>query len=383
MDVFLPAYLGALAEHMANLTDPALFIKTLLTATQESTEYGRPDHTLAERVTSHLVSALEIKQEDLNTAAEAFYQDVYPDLRSLTAPNPHAVATVEAAFSRGYRVVIATNPLFPATAIWQRLEWAGLPVTQYPFDLITTAENFHFAKPNPIYYAEVLAQMGWPDGPVLMVGNEIENDIFPAHEMELIAFWVTEHGEVKPESEIFAHGSGSLEDFLPWLDEKTPELRAPELHTIPAVLSVLRATPAALATMTDRLRPVDWLTPPDPKEWSATEIICHLRDVEAEVNHPRIRKVLNEENPFIPGQDTDRWAAERAYNRQDGLQALRAFTAARLENLDRLDGLSPIGWERPARHALFGPTNLHELVNIMAAHDRQHLSQMRSVLQTR
>ena len=38
-----------------------------------------------------------------------------------------------------------------------------------------------------------------------------------------------------------------------------------------------------------------------------TEIICHLRDVEREVNLPRIRRVLAEQNPFLVGEVTDVW----------------------------------------------------------------------------
>jgi hypothetical protein len=37
-------------------------------------------------------------------------------------------------------------------------------------------------------------------------------------------------------------------------------------------------------------------------------------------------------------------------------------------------------WRLPARHALFGPTTLTELVSLATDHDLVHLSQLRSAL---
>ena len=62
---------------------------------------------------------------DVEKAIDAFYAEDYPGLRSLTRPRPAAVETVRAAFERGCRVAIATNPLFPRTAIEQRLATLG------------------------------------------------------------------------------------------------------------------------------------------------------------------------------------------------------------------------------------------------------------------
>src|SRR5574341_812870 len=43
-----------------------------------------------------------------------------------------------------------------------------------------------------------------------------------------------------------------------------------------------------------------------------------------------------------------------------------------------LDGLSPADWQRPARHAVFGPTTLQELLAItIIEHDRLHLRQLK------
>jgi hypothetical protein len=118
-----------------------------------------------------------------------------------------------------------------------------------------------------------------------------------------------------------------------------------------------------------------WTRNPAPGEWCLTEILCHLRDVEREVNLPRFRKMLAEQNPFLAGEATDTWVKERKNAEQDGRQALIEFTAARKEVLALLEGLVE-EWSWPARHAIFGPTTLQELVGFVAAHDRAHVQQV-------
>ena len=66
---------------------------------------------------------------------------------------------------------------------------------------------------------------------------------------------------------------------------------------------------------------------------------------------------------------------ERKCAEQDGPQALVEFIAARKEVLALLGGLAD-EWARPARHAIFGPTTLQELVGFMAGHDRAHVQQV-------
>jgi hypothetical protein len=122
-----------------------------------------------------------------------------------------------------------------------------------------------------------------------------------------------------------------------------------------------------------------WARQPNAGEWSLTEILCHLRDVDQDVNLPRLIKVIESSNPFIPGEDTDPWAETRQYSLQNGRQALSLFTVTRMKMVDLLETLAPADWELPARHAIFGPTLLKELVKITAAHDRLHLQQIHSL----
>jgi hypothetical protein len=142
-----------------------------------------------------------------------------------------------------------------------------------------------------------------------------------------------------------------LSDVLPWVDGSSPEPLQTNFTSSNALLAVLRSTPAALATLCNRYS-TELERRPAQGEWSAGEVLCHLRDVDADVNLVRLRKVINERNPFLPGQETDPWADERQYCLQDGLQALADFTQVRLEVLRLLDDLPPgrLGTAGEARH---------------------------------
>jgi hypothetical protein len=313
-----------------------------------------------------------MERESLQETIGKFYDEDFPTLGRLTRARPEAVRLVDWAFEQGYRVVVATNPLFPLKAIEHRLRWAELPPEKYPFALVSSYERFHFTKESVAYFGEVMGQMGWPEDPVIMVGNDIDMDLRPAQQAGFPIFWAKNNDEVP--FEFSSTPQGKLEEFRAWLESVEPQTLQPVYNTPQALLAVLRSTPAALASLTRDLFAPAWTHSPKPDEWSLTEIIGHLRDVDRDVNLPRSRKVLAEANPFMAGEVTDEWVKDRQYGRQDGRASLAEFTTIRKELLALLDGLQA-EWNRPARHAIFGPTSLKELVGFMAEHDRLHVRQ--------
>ncbi|MBO7169991.1 MAG: HAD family hydrolase [Clostridia bacterium] len=109
---------------------------------------------------------------------EAFYREEFPKLKGVCGFDPRAALCVEQARKVAHRVILATNPLFPATATEQRAEWSGCPVSA--FDHYTTFENASFSKPNPEYYKEILAKEGLKAEECLMVGNDVDEDMIAA-----------------------------------------------------------------------------------------------------------------------------------------------------------------------------------------------------------
>lgn len=375
MGVFLPAYLQALGAHLASYAPPEQLVRVLLASTRQMIQNDRPDRSLKEVFDSEFFPALNLRPEDLEEAIRSFYEQVFPTLQGVTRALPQAVAFIERAQQLGWQVAVATNPLFPRTAVLQRLEWAGVPASRCDFRLIASYETFHFAKPNPAYFAEVLGRLGWPEGPVAVIGDDLQNDVIPARRLGLPVFWIASATAVTPANRLAPNARGSLEEALAWIEGCNPAELEADFSRPEAIAAILRATPASLASLCRDLPEGLWSERPKPGEWSLTEILCHLRDVENEVNIPRLKKVLQEYNPFLAGMNTDPWAEERLYICQNGLQALRDFTDCRLETLGLLEGLAPEDWERPLRHSIFGPTKLKELNGIIAGHDRLHIRQ--------
>ncbi|PID85243.1 MAG: hypothetical protein CSA11_01880 [Chloroflexi bacterium] len=124
----------------------------------------------------------------------------------------------------------------------------------------------------------------------------------------------------------------------------------------------------------------NWDWRPAPQEWNLTELCCHLRDVEREVHQLRFQNMIVEENTFISGATPDNWVAERGYRLENGRAALQAFLQLRQETLDLLTGLDDALWQRQGRHAFFGPTSMHELLNLVVDHDEAHWQQVQMLV---
>jgi len=380
IDSFIAAYLNLLGKFLSQQIsiEAEAIIHHLLAATEQMIRNDRPDRTLEETFDDAFYPALGIPRTDLQGTIDRFYSELFPSLKALTTPRPEAIQLVEQAFRRGFQVVVATNPLFPRTAIVQRLEWAGLSPGRCPFELITSYENFHYTKPNPAFYAEILAQLGWPDQPAVMVGNHPDADIQPALSAGIATFWISSDfpGD---KNQTIKTASGSLIDLIRWLDQVELQDLQPNFSSPSSVTASLQAAPAGLPALINRI-PVSLRGErPAPEEWSLVEILCHLRDVEREVHLPRLEKILREDNPFLPNIDSDIWAVERGYRSSNPTRAFQEFVQARKETLSRIHALPASAWDRPSRHAIFGPTRLDELMSFAADHDRIHLRQVKQI----
>jgi FMN phosphatase YigB (HAD superfamily) len=378
IDTFVSSYTRLLARHLSTSVEPKLLVQELLAATGYMLANQRPDQTLEENFSSIFYPKIGLPRSIAQPLINDFYSRVFPALKQYTQTIPASAALVKGAFERGYCVAIATNPLFPRTAILQRLDWADANPQDYLFAVIPDYETFHFAKPNPAFFAELLARLDWPDGPVVMVGDSIENDVIAARQMGLASFWISKDGLQAAQGLLAPNARGSQADVLPWL--QAASLTAPDFNTSQASLAVLLSTPAVLHSLSKEVPLDGWLKPPAPYEWCLAEIVCHLRDVEAEVNLPRLRKMVDEDNPFLPGIDTEPWALQRKYNSQNCRQALDDFIAARMESVALLENLEPAAWLRTARHSILGPTTLQGIVGATTSHDRLHIQQAHQVM---
>src|SRR6266849_6193689 len=141
---------------------------------------------------------------------------------------------------------------------------------------------------------------------------------------------------------------------------------------------------------------------PGAPNWSATAIICHLRDVE-ELFRIRFHTILALDAPKIltlsadPDDlaawgiggavghplDPDRWAEDRLYERADPGHALAGFRRHRSETLSLLNSLSDEHWLRGGMHSQHGRLALGDWVASLASPDDNHVDQLRRALDGR
>jgi FMN phosphatase YigB (HAD superfamily) len=373
MDTFLPAYFQRLGDFMSELVSPDLLIRELLTGSYAMLENLDPTQTLERAFADHFYPAIGLTEEIALPRLEQFYEKEFSKLKDLTRTKVGVVPLIDSLLTAGYDVVIATNPLFPRTAVEQRLSWAGIPTKDHPFRLVTTYEGMHFAKPKAEYFAEILGMLGRTPHEALMAGDDIERDINPSFNLGMATFHVTDESQN-------GYPSGNLTALLDHITHGPYHLEQDKAQSGTSICAQLRGHLAALHCMAPKISIEEWTRRPFEHEWALVEIICHLRDVEDSINLPRIQRILAEDQPHLKAFETHLWAEERGYINQSGPEALQVFTRARMELLQHLDAIEESAWDRSATHSIFGPTTLRELMTIALEHDTLHLTQMRETL---
>lgn len=127
---------------------------------------------------------------------DKFYREDFNKIQSVSSSSPDAKNAFETLKTKGFELIVATLPVFPRTAVENRLKWAGLSPDDFSY--ITSYENSTRCKPDPEYYSEILKNMGLPADECLMVGNNVDED--------MIAESIGIKGFLMPECLINEHG---------------------------------------------------------------------------------------------------------------------------------------------------------------------------------
>ena len=143
-----------------------------------------------------------------------FYAHDFQQVQGICGFEPKAAEAVKLAKARGFRTVLATNPVFPAVATESRIRWAGLQPED--FELYTTYENIGFCKPNPAYYQEIIRRMDLKPQECLMVGNDVDEDMI-AGKLGMQVFLLTDCLINKNGTDIDTFPHGNFDDLLDYL----------------------------------------------------------------------------------------------------------------------------------------------------------------------
>ena len=213
-DLFVKAYLGGLAKHMApHGYDPQKIVQALWegTGAMVQNDGSSSNETLLWSVFCKYFGDHARKYEPLFIH---FYENEFQDIRHVCGFDVRAAETLAQIKEMGYRLILATNPLFPAIATHSRVRWAGLATDD--FELITTYENSCHCKPNQQYYLDILDSQGLKPEECLMVGNDVTEDMV-ARTLGMKVFLLTDHLINKENRNIDEFPNGSFPELMDFI----------------------------------------------------------------------------------------------------------------------------------------------------------------------
>lgn len=210
-DHFVRTYMGLLSAYMEpHGFEAKRFIETIWRGT--GAMFKNDGAVTNETVFWNIFTAAygpEVRQ--FEPILDKFYRTRFADVRSACGYNAKASQTVAKLKEMGYKLVLATQPIFPAIATEQRMLWAGLD--RNLFQLYTTYENSNYCKPNPVYYQQILNKIGAKADQCLMVGNDATEDMV-AQTLGMKVYLLTDCLINKEGKDLSGYPQGDLDTLL-------------------------------------------------------------------------------------------------------------------------------------------------------------------------
>ena len=155
-------------------------------------------------------------------------------------------------------------------------------------------------------------------------------------------------------------------------------------QSIEQMLNLLTETPPRLAALTADLSPQELQTRPTPDEWSANEVLAHLRAC-ADVWGNCILAILSEDMPTLRAINPRTWINTTDYLEREFQPSLRSFTAQRTDLLTALSSLPHEAWSRSATVTGAGKPLERTVLfyaQWLALHERPHVKQVKGIVNT-
>lgn len=214
-DTFIKAYLGGMAKKLApHGYEPETLVKAVYMGMKAMTS-NDGSCTNEEAFWKAFTGLLGEKVREDMPIFDDFYRNEFQEVKNICGFLPEAAQTVHTLKEMGYRVILATTPMFPSIATESRIRWAGMEPED--FEIFTTYENYHFCKPNLNYYKEILEQIGVKPEECLMVGNDVGEDMI-TEELGMKVFLMPADLINKVEKDISVYPQGNFEDLLKYIE---------------------------------------------------------------------------------------------------------------------------------------------------------------------
>ena len=118
---------------------------------------------------------LHTKRELLEDVFRDFYLNEFDGVKEVVKESINRKSLIDNLKSKGYQLVLATNPVFPREAVATRLSWINLSLDDFSY--VTTFDNSSYCKPNLGYYENILKVIGKQPEECVMIGNNTLEDM--------------------------------------------------------------------------------------------------------------------------------------------------------------------------------------------------------------
>jgi uncharacterized damage-inducible protein DinB len=142
-------------------------------------------------------------------------------------------------------------------------------------------------------------------------------------------------------------------------------------------LTILATTPGRLEQLIATVTQPKLELRPSPKKWSVRDILCHLADTETAFAF-RLRQTVAEAHHLIQPYDQDAFAA--AYEERTAREGLETFSAIRRWNVLFIRSAVPAALPKAVTHPERGTMTFQIILETMAGHDLNHLTQITTLL---
>lgn len=154
--------------------------------------------------------------------------------------------------------------------------------------------------------------------------------------------------------------------------------------TVEQILTELTEGPTRIAEATAGLTGAQLQTAPSPGEWSANEVLAHLRSC-ADVWGDCIATILEQDKPKIRAVNPRTWIDKTDYLKKNFQYSLKAFTEQRAMLIALLKPLELDAWSRSATVTGAGKPivrTVQSYAEWLAEHERPHVKQIKRISST-
>jgi hypothetical protein len=152
--------------------------------------------------------------------------------------------------------------------------------------------------------------------------------------------------------------------------------------TADEVLTLLAESPRRIAAVTADVAPARLQRRPNPDEWSANDVLAHLRSC-ADMWGSCIAAMLAQDKPTLRAIDPRTWMKQTDYPELDFRRSFRSFMKQRADLLAVLETLPRKGWSRSATVTGAGAVLERTVLfyaQWLARHERTHVKQIERIV---